>query len=252
MVTDSFDQVTEPVISPGDFHGEKHSLVKKCMILFSHELQSHLLSRFSCTKIAEIQNSCGVLPVWCMEYHGAQIAFYLSPPGSAAASDLCYEVHWLTGADTFYLFGSCGSLDGAKTKGRFIIPTESYRGDGASYYYAPPADYIAVRTSDTLAARFAERGIPYVQGRVWTTASMFRETRGLTAKRREEGCIAVEMELAGVQAVCDFYGLTLYCFLEAGDILAEGSYQPEGLDAANHGIVKLLTAMMLASEYDND
>ena len=31
---------------------------------------------------------------------------------------------------------------------------------------------------------------------------MLRETKGLVARRKDEGCIAVEMELAGVQAVC--------------------------------------------------
>lgn len=43
---------------------------------------------------------------------------------------------------------------------------------------------------------------------------MIRETKGLVRKRMEEGCIAVEMELAGVQSVCDFYNLKLYAFLK--------------------------------------
>ena len=47
---------------------------------------------------------------------------------------------------------------------------------------------------------------------------MLRETVGLVEKRREEVCIAVEMELAGVQALCDFYGLELY------DILRQAMY----------------------------
>ena len=55
---------------------------------------------------------------------------------------------------------------------------------------------------------------------------------------KEEGCIAVEMELAGVQALCDFYGLTLYDFLEAGDVLSDSSYDINGLHAANHDLIK--------------
>ena len=43
--------------------------------------------------------------------------------------------------------------------------------------------------------------LPYVMGKVWTTDAIYRETRNLVEKRKSEGCIAVEMELAGMQAV---------------------------------------------------
>ena len=75
---------------------------------------------------------------------------------------------------------------------------------------------------------------------------MMRETAGLVAKRKAEGCIAVEMEVAGVQAVCDFYGLELYDFLEAGDVLESSGYEVEGLDAANHNLGKLYIALETA------
>ncbi len=248
MITDSYDIETEPLITPEHFYGEKRCLVKTCLILFSHELHSYLLSHYACKQLAVILSCREDITIWCLEHKGTQIAFYLSITGSSGASELCSEVHWLIGADTFYMFGSCGTLDAEKKAGRFIIPTSAYRCEGASYYYAPAADYITVRSSDALAERFAQRDIPYVQGRVWTTDSMLRETRGLVAKRRAEGCIAVEMELAGVQAVCDFYALTLFCFLEAGDILAENSYEYDGLQAANHNLTKLLIALDFASE----
>ena len=83
-------------------------------------------------------------------------------------------------------------------------------------------------------------------GKVWTTDSMLRETIGLVKKRREEGCIAVEMELAGVQAVCDFYKFELYGFLEAGDVLKESGYEVEGLREANHNLGKLYIALKTA------
>ena len=92
------------------------------------------------------------------------------------------------------------------TDGKFILPTEAYRGEGLSYYFAEPQDYIKIKNTDKLAEFFKERKLPYVQGRVWTTDSMLRETVNLVRKRKEEGCIAVEMELAGVQAISDFYG----------------------------------------------
>ena len=75
---------------------------------------------------------------------------------------------------------------------------------------------------------------------------MLRETVGLVQRRREEGCIAVEMELAGVQALCDFYGLELYDFIEAGDVLEASGYEVEGLHAANHNLGKLYIALETA------
>ena len=152
----------------------------------------------------------------------------------------------MTGAKKFVMFGSCGSLDREKTAGKFIIPTESYRGEGCSYYYAPPSDYLTVPNSQKLAEIFTELGVPHVLGRVWTTDSMLRETAGLVAQRKAEGCIAVEMELAGVQAMCSFEGLSLYDFLEAGDVLEESGYEMEGLHGANHGLAKLTIALETA------
>ena len=70
---------------------------------------------------------------------------------------------------------------------------------------------------------------------------MLRETVNLVRKRKEEGCIAVEMELAGVQAISDFYGFELYDFLVAGDVLIEGNYETDGLSAANHDLDKLFS-----------
>ena len=95
-------------------------------------------------------------------------------------------------------------------------------------------------------AIFTELGVPHVTGRVWTTDAMIRETAGLVAQRRSEGCLAVEMELAGVQAVCSFYGLSLYNFLEAGDVLEESGYDVANLRGANHDLGKLYIALETA------
>ena len=246
MITDCFDLVTEPMLSLRDFYGEPKQIVDKCLILFSHRILTHLLETWDCQEIAHLGSCNGRKPIYMLNYKGETIAFYLSSVGSALASTECYETSWVTGARKFIMFGSCGSLDRDKTEGGFILPTESYRGEGCSYYYAEPADYITVKNSEKLAGIFAQMGVPYVPGRIWTTDSMLRETAGLVQKRRAEGCLAVEMELAGVQALCDFYGLELYDFLEAGDVLEASGYQVEGLTKANHDLGKLYVALETA------
>ena len=246
MIIHDYDINTQPLISLEKFYGEPKKLTKKCLILFSKVIHDYLIENFNCSVISHIGSCNGTTNIYAFEHGGEKIAFYLSPIGSAIASGTCYEAHWQTGATKFIMFGSCGSLDKEKTRGKFIVPTESYRGEGCSYYYAPPADYISVKNADKLSAIFDELGTPYVKGRVWTTDSMLRETVGLVRKRRSEGCIAVEMELAGVQAVCDFYGLELYDFLEAGDVLEESNYEVRGLPEANHNLGKLFIALEIA------
>lgn len=52
-----------------------------------------------------------------------------------------------------------------------------------------------------------------------TTDAIYRETCSKVDARKAEGCLAVDMEVAGVQAVCSFHGFRFYCFLMTGDVL---------------------------------
>ena len=246
MIINDFDNTTEPIVNLETFYGKKKHIVDTCLIVFSKAIHDYMVKTFECDVIGEISACNGDITIYSFTNEGEKIAFYLSPIGSAVASGSVYEAHWQVGATQFIMFGSCGSLDGEKTHGKYIIPTECYRGEGASYYYKEPADYIEITTAERLAKIFDELEAPYVMGRVWTTDSILRETAGLVNKRKEEGCIAVDMELAGVQALCDFYHFELYNFLEAGDVLEESHYDVRGLPNANHGLGKLSLALDIA------
>ncbi|MBR4909788.1 MAG: nucleoside phosphorylase [Clostridia bacterium] len=245
MLKDFYDTESKPITSFEAFYGPKKHLVDKCLVVFSRVIYSYIREKFSCTQIAEVGACNGNIPVWSFDHKGEKIAFYLSPIGSALAGGTVAEVNHITGATKFVMFGSCGSLDAEVTSGKYIIPTEAYRGEGLSYYFAKAKDYITVKKSDEVAKIFKELAIPYVQGRIWTTDSMIRETVNLVNKRKSEGCIAVEMEVAGVQAVCDFFGFDLYDFLAAGDVLDEGNYKVGELRDANHNPDKLTIALRI-------
>ena len=246
MITHSFDNKTKPIISLKDFYGERRHLVDICLIIFSRKISEHILSTYRCEKIAEIGAANGHYPIYKFTYNDKEIAFYLSGIGSTLAAQFAIETNWLTGASKFIMFGSAGSLDGEKTANKFVVPTEAYRDEGMSYHYAPPSDYIKIKNNAKVKAFFDARHIPIVQGRVWTTDAMLRETVGQVQVRKNEGCIAVEMELAGVQSVCDFYNFELYNFLVTGDVLGENSYDNVNLSDANHNLDKLQIALELA------
>ena len=246
MIIHDFDNQSESVIKVEDFYGKPKNLIQKCLILFSKEIHDFVLKNFECKEIAQIHACNGVTPIYSFLLDGEEIGFYLTGIGAPVASIMAYECHHITGANQFIMFGSCGSLDASKTKGKFILATECYRGEGTSYYFKEASDYLSVKNADKVASIFDECHIPYVKGRVWTTDCMLRETSNLVHKRKEEGCIAVDMELSGVQAMADFYGFELYNFLESGDVLEESSYDMKGLHNANHAIGKLYIPLEIA------
>ena len=175
-----------------------------------------------------------------------KVTFYLSEIGSAMAATDVIEINWKTCANRFILSGSAGALVKEATAGKYIIPTSAYRDEGMSYHYAPPSDYISIAKADYLAEFFSKNHLPFVKGKVWTTDALYMETRELVRQRKADGCIAVEMELAGVQAVCNYLGLELYDFLVTGDIVDQQVYSPDGLIEANHSFDKFDIAVMIA------
>lgn len=246
MIIHSFDNETEPIVTLRAFYGEQKHLCDVCIMTFSEQIYRNILAAFPCERLAAIGSCGGETPIYAFPYEGRKIAFFKSGIGATVAATDVLEANWLTGAHTFIMFGSAGALNSAETAGKYVVPTEAYRDEGISYHYAPPADYIRISGADTVAEVLREIGAPYVMGRVWTTDAIYRETRGQVRRRTEEGCLAVEMELAGVQAVCDFHGLRLYNFLVTGDILDEPEYRVADLHDANHSMNKFRVALAIA------
>jgi len=146
MITDSFDKKSKPIISLKDIYGEQKHLTDICIITFSEFIYKAIIESYECEPIAKIGACNGSIPIYSFHDKGRIIAFYLSPIGSTAASQCLLEANWLIGATKFVMFGSSGSLAYEKTMNRFVIPTEAYRDEGMSYHYAPPGDYITVKT----------------------------------------------------------------------------------------------------------
>ena len=246
MIIDSFDIETEAIITPEDYYGPQKHICDVCIVTFSKVILEEALSIFECRKDAEIGSCAGNIPIYTFEHAGMRIGILLCNIGSVAAGVNITEANWLIGATKFIMFGSAGSLDAEATAGKYVVPTKAYRDEGMSYHYAPPSDYIDVKGADKVSQVFDELGIPYIKGYCWTTDTWYRETRGLMEKRKTEGCIAVDMEVSGAQAVCDFYGFELYDFLETGDVLDLPEYRVEGLYEANHNMDKFHVALELA------
>ena len=247
MITNSFDPKSEAIISPVSIFGAQKKICDIAIATFSREIYPAVLERYPNEQIAEISAANRVKPVHLLTLDDdMKVAFYLSEIGSAIAATDVIEINWKTGANRFILSGSAGALDKEATAGKYVIPTAAYRDEGMSYHYAPPSDYISIPKADYLAEFFSKNHLPFVKGKVWTTDALYMETRELVRQRKADGCIAVEMELAGVQAVCNYLGLELYDFLVTGDIVDQQVYSPDGLIEANHSFDKFDIAVMIA------
>lgn len=218
MLTETFDQ-SEEIIRPELIYGEREKLCDICVLTFSAAAMEYALRTYPHEKAAAMQSTGGEIPIYLLEGRGKRIAFYRSMIGSAAAGAGLEEARCLTGASHYIMFGSCGCLRSEVSAGKLIVPTQAYRDEGLSYHYAPAGDYLPLPNAEKVAAFCEREGLPFVTGGTWTTDGLFRETRANMEKRKAEGCLTVEMECAGLQAVCDFRGLQYYAFLFSGDLL---------------------------------
>lgn len=225
MITSAFDGNTQAIIRPEELyaahingaHSEAYSDV--CIITFSRDAVEAALQTYDCETVSVRPSLGGDLPIYRLRYKKKKVTFYLSAITSAGAGMYLEEARCIIGAKHYIMFGSCGILDQEIASGKLVVPTEAYREEGFSYHYRPADSYIPVRNAEKVAAMLKELGLPHVSGRTWTTDAIYRETRGNMEKRRAEGCIAVDMECAGLQALCDFYGLEYYPFFYSGDLL---------------------------------
>lgn len=252
MITDAYSTHSEPIVTPEMIYGEKKDLCDVCILTFSKIIFENVLQRFPCEKIAEINACNGGVPIYRFSYRDKRIGLFLSPIGAVGTGTDVIEASWLTGAEKFVMFGSAGCLNRARAAGKYVVPTRAYRDEGLSYHYAPPADYIGIPGAARVAEEFAALGVPFVTGGAWTTDAIYRETRQRMEARKAEGCLAVDMELAGVQAVCAFYDWALYDFLVPGDVLDAPVWNVAELREANHGLGNFDLALELAARIGNE
>lgn len=217
MITDSFDNQSAAKINPQI--REDAPRVDACIVTFSYVIEKFVVEHYPCKQIGQLYSATGVTPIYQIDYNGRKFAFFKTYVGAPACVGSIEDTLTEIKTNKYIVFGGCGCLDKEITHGKVIVPTEAYRDEGTSYHYAPAADYISVKNAPVVAKFMEENGLPYAMGRTWTTDSFYRETLNNIRRRKEDGCISVEMECSGIQAMCDFRGLKLYMFFTSGDLL---------------------------------
>lgn len=233
MLLEEFDANKTAIINPDMCVEKIENFPEVTISCFSEELFNEVLEFFRAKEIASVHSASGLNPIYEVTYKGKRFAMFKSMVGEP----LCvgqYEEIIAMGSKRLILLGNCGVLDKRIEDCGIIIPIKAVRDEGTSYHYAKPCDTIDVNHNyrDEFKKVLKEFGYPYVEGITWTTDACYRETRDKVNKRKEMGAVCVEMECAGMQALCDFRGTEFFQFFYAGGNLDHSSWEPRSLSGS--------------------
>jgi uridine phosphorylase len=157
-------------------------------------------------------------PICVVEHRGMPVAL-VSPGVGAPAAVTSLEVVIGLGATSIIGCGGAGIVRAGFDVGHVIVPTGAIRDEGTSYHYAPPEAVVAPhpRALAAIDSVLADAGVPHDHGLTWTTDAFFRETPAKVVRRREQGCLTVDMEASAMFAAAAFRGVVYGQLLYAGD-----------------------------------
>lgn len=230
MILEEFDACRDAIINPDMLIEKIEDFPEVTISCFSWRLFEKVLTYFDAKQIAETHSATGISPIYEIEYKGKRFAMFHAYVGEPACISM-YEDILAMGSKRLILLGNAGVLDKNIEDCGIIIPTKAIRDEGCSYHYAPASDMIDVnkKYKEEFIEVLNEAGYPYVEGITWTTDACYRETREKVNRRKEQGAIIVEMECAGMQALCDFRNTDFFQFIYAGDNLDHETWDPRSL-----------------------
>lgn len=220
MLCNEFDPDRKAVVNPEECISSVPGFPEICVFPFSKHIVQECLSRYGGEIIATLAFCSGRVPVYRMEIQGVELAMALPHVGGPTASSFIEEVR-VMGGKYFVFFGAAGTLSKEIPLNSFILPTAAIRDEGLSYHYLPPSEEVELDPASVAACRKAmeELGLPFVEGKTWTTDAFYRETRTKMERRKKQGCVCVEMECASLAAVAKFRDVKFAQFFYVTDNL---------------------------------
>jgi uridine phosphorylase len=212
--------VVDPSVTLG---GRQGSIPERAVLCFYAEIVAALPPEAE--QVGELRAAHGSHPIWRIRRHGHEVAVFHPGVGAPLAAGFLEEAIAL-GARKVVACGGCGVLSPDVSAGEIIVPTEAVRDEGTSFHYMRASRTVEADPEGVAAARLllAERSISHATGKVWTTDAIYRETRQKVARRRAEGCLAVEMEAAAFFAVARFREIRFAQLLYGGDDLSKDQW----------------------------
>ena len=215
-----FDSTPEAFIEPSRIMHAR-DLPEHCIICFFREVIDKVITEHDAKTAVENRWEDGPHHIYEITYQNRRLAFFHPGVGAPIAAGLLEEAIAF-GCKKFIACGGCGVLEKDMAVGHIIVVAEAIRDEGVSYHYLPPDRMVIANAAgvSALVNTLDHHRIPYRVGRTWTTDAPYRETFKKIARRREEGCITVEMESAALIAVAQFRNVIFGQALYSGDDLS--------------------------------
>jgi len=212
-----FDPDKRAVINPSEVY-KSMDISEHCVICFFREVVEQIAGTHKARIVFTEKGVYGSSHIYEFEHEGQPVAFFHPFVGSPFAAAFL-EIAIAVGCKKFIVCGGAGVLDRDIPVGDLIVPTAAIRDEGVSYHYLPPARQVDAdpKAIDAIISTLEGHKRPYRIGKTWTTDAIFRETEAKVKRRKQEGCITVEMEAAALFAVAQFRGVDLGYILFGGD-----------------------------------
>ena len=234
MILNEFDKDRKGIINPEDITKKVIEMPKIAISVFSQKIIDKIVDLYNPEIITHITNANEKVPVYKIKFQDVEIAFFKSRVGAAACT-VSYEEIIVKGVEKLILFGTCGVLDKNIKKLDIIIPTFAIRDEGTSYHYVEAKEEIEVNKKyiEVFKSLLELHNYSYIEGKTWTTDAPYRETKTKMERRKEQGCISVEMECSAMQAVADYRGKEIFVFFYSADNLDSKKWDKRNLGCVN-------------------
>jgi len=215
-----FDHDRDAFIRPERLLTPIEGISERAVLCFFTDAIEKFLAEHPHEKITQLKGEGLIVPVHQVEYKGEKIVLVQAIVGAPWAAGHMEELT-AYGCRKYMVCGGCGVLQKDIAVGQLIIPVAAIRDEGTSYHYAPPSREMAMseRVVQVIETELTKQNAPYIKGKTWTTDAFFRETPAKIKLRKEENCIAVDMEASAFMAIAAYNNVDFGQIFYAGDNL---------------------------------
>jgi uridine phosphorylase len=242
----------EGIIRPMKGRGEPRAGADAVMAMIPSDL-NHLISMSRARKVPLAGGYLFDL-YQAEEGYGGRLTL-VGPFLGAPQSVIGLEKLVALGAERIWVLGYCGSIQSDLLIGDLVIPSSAFSEEGTSAHY--PTGHRAPTTSEELNGILEEvltlLGLTFHRGAVWTTDAPYRETPDKVNAYKEQGVLAVEMEMSALMTLAVFRSVRLTGLLLVSDELFDlkwhtGFNDPKFKDISRRAAELLLRVMGSSKE----
>lgn len=207
----------EGIIEPGKLIS-RIDMPENVVICFFNDVINRLKNEGKLELVHNLRSETGEHPIYRIKAEDSAVTLFHPGVGAPFCAGMLEEVIAL-GGRKFIACGGAGVLDGSIAVGHIIVPVSAVRDEGTSYHYLPPNREVKVneKAVEAIEAALTKHKCKYILAKTWTTDAFYRETPEKIKRRREEGCLAVEMECSAFCAVAEFRKVVFGQILYGGD-----------------------------------